>query len=190
MDIVTRVRGLLLDPRAEWLAIDAEPSSVDSLYRDYLVFLAGVPALAGFIGMSLVGHALPVIGTYRVPLFSGIVWALLTFGLSLGGVYVLALIVDRLAPGFGGTPNFINAFKLSGYSATAAWLAGIFSIIPALGVLGLLGLYSLYLFYTGLPVLMRAPRERVFVYAVATILAGILVNVAVLIIVSVLTGWL
>jgi hypothetical protein len=39
------------------------------------------------------------------------------------------------------------AMKLAVYSPTAAWLAGVFAILPPLAILGILGLYSLYIFW-------------------------------------------
>ena len=55
--------------------------------------------------------------------------------------------------------NFLSALKLSVYSFTPVWLAGIFLLIPGLRFLTILGLYGVYLLWSGLPALMRAPRE-------------------------------
>jgi hypothetical protein len=96
-----------------------------------------------------------------------------TYLLTLGGVFVLALIIDALAPSFGGTQNQVQALKVSAYSSTASWVAGIFGLVPALGILGILGLYSLYLLYLGLPVLMKAPAEKAMGYTVVVIIAAI-----------------
>src|SRR3546814_17909838 len=50
---------------------------------------------------------------------------------------------------------------VAAYSATAAWVAGVFQIVPSLGWIGaILGLYSLYLLYLGLPILMKAPAAN------------------------------
>jgi Yip1 domain len=180
MDIVARVKAILLTPNTEWPAIRAEQSSVESIYRDYLVYIAAVPAIAGLIG-ALVGHA---------SIVAALVLAVLTFVLGLVGVYVLALIIDKLAPNFGGTPNFLNAFKLSGYSTTALWLAGIFAIIPSLKVLSIVGVYSLYLLYIGLPELMRAPQDKAMTYTVVVILAAVVLYIVVAALVALLIGGL
>jgi len=44
---------------------------------------------------------------------------------------VVALIVDTLAPSFGGERNRVQALKAVAYSSTAYWVASIISIIPA-----------------------------------------------------------
>jgi hypothetical protein len=99
--------------------------------------------------------------------------------LTLVVVYVLVLIIDALAPSFDGTKSQIQALNVAAYSATAGWLAGIFAVIPWLGILGILGLYSLYLLYLGLPVLMKAPKERALGYTVVVIAAAVVLMVIV-----------
>jgi hypothetical protein len=111
--------------------------------------------------------------TYRPPVGTVLSSALVTYLLTLGGVYVLALIIDALAPNFGGTQNQGQALKVAAYSSTASWVAGIFGLVPILGWLGILGLYSLYLLYLGLPVLMKAPEEKAMGYTGVVIIAAI-----------------
>jgi hypothetical protein len=94
-------------------------------------------------------------------------------------VYVIALLIDVLAPSFGAQKNFPNALKLSVYSHTPAWLAGIFLIVPGLGFLRSLGLYGLYLLWLGLPPLMRAPRDKALLYAGAVVLCAVLLVVVI-----------
>jgi hypothetical protein len=106
--------------------------------------------------------------------------------LSLASVYVLGFAIDKLAPTFDGTPNFMAAFRLAAYSVTAAWLAGIFSIVPRIAILGIAGLYGIYVFYLGLPVLMKAPAQKVVAYAVAVVLCAIAVNILIIALVGML----
>lgn len=173
MNLVDRAKNILLQPKSEWQAISAEPHTVQGLYTGYVMILAAIPAIATFIGYSLIGVS-SFMGTYRWPITSGIAHMILQYVLSLGWVYVLALIIDALAPNFGGEKNFIQALKVSAFSPTAMWLAGIFSIIPLLGILGILGLYSLYLLYTGLPVLMKTPPEKAIGFTVVVIVVSII----------------
>ena len=179
MDIVARVKAILMTPQTEWPVIAAEPSSVESIYREYVIYLAAIPVIAGFIGTSLIGISIPIIGTVRVGLFSGLIGGVVTYALQLAAVYVMALIIDYLAPQFGGQKNPLNAFKLAAFSMTALWLAGIFAIIPMLVVLGIVGLYSLYLFYVGLPVLMKSPQDKSLMYTGAVLVAGIVIGLVV-----------
>jgi len=180
MDIVARVKAILLTPDTEWPVIAAEPSSVEDIYRNYLVYIAAVPAVAGLIGSLISGRSI----------IASLLAAILGFVLGLVGVYVLALIIDKLAPNFDGKSNFLSAFKLSAYSATAGWLAGIFAIIPALHLLSIVGLYSLYLLYTGLPVLMKSPKEKAMTYTIVIIVAAVVLYLIIGALVGLLIGGL
>jgi hypothetical protein len=178
MNLVDRAKNIILTPKTEWGVIDGESHTVQDLYTGYVMILAAIPPICTFIGFSLLGMGL--FGTvYRVPITSGIVQLILSYVLSLGSVYVLALIIDALAANFGGQKNFLQAFKVAAFAPTASWLAGIFSIIPVLSILGLVGLYSIYLLYTGLPRLMKAPEDKAVPYTVIVIIVAIVLAIIV-----------
>jgi Yip1 domain len=173
MNLVQRVKGILLSPRTEWPIIDTEPTTPAELYRSYVIPLAAIGPIAQIIGYSVFGITVPFVGTYRVPIGSAITTGLVAYILSLAATYVLALIIDALAPTFNAQRSQIQALKVAAYSSTAAWVAGIFALIPGLRLLAILGLYSLYLLYLGLPVVMKAPREKTMGYTAVVVLAAI-----------------
>ena len=175
MSLVDRAKAILLTPQKEWPVIEAESTSPASLYTGYIVPLAAVPAVSSLIGLTVFGISL--LGTsFRVPIGDALPRVAVQYVLTLVGVFIMALIVDALAPTFGGTKSQIQALKLMAYASTASWVAGIFMIIPALGILALVGgLYSLYLLYIGLPVMMKAPPDKALGYTVAAIVAAIVV---------------
>lgn len=169
--LVDRAKNIILKPKEEWPVIDAEPATIGEIYRNYVLILAAIPALAGLIGSVTFGYSALGI-TYRPSITAALGTAVAQYVMALIGTFVLALIIEALAPTFGGVKDRAQAFKIAAYSSTAAWLAGIFAIIPALGWLGILGLYSLYLLYLGLPLLMKAPAEKAMSYTVVTIVAA------------------
>jgi hypothetical protein len=173
MALVDRVKNILLTPRTEWEVIDAEPTTVADLYKGYILPLAAIGPVAQAIGFSVFGMPVPFLGTYRTPVATAVTQAVVTYVLTLVAVFVLALIIDALAPTFNGTPNRIQALKVAAYSYTASWVAGIFMLIPGLSLLSILGLYSLYLLYLGLPILMKAPKEKALAYTAVVVIAGI-----------------
>lgn len=175
MNLIERAKKILLQPAEEWAVIDKEPGTTADLYTSYIIPLAAIGPIASIIGYSIIGVHLPMGGSYRVSLISGIGHAVITFVLALVGIYVLALIIDALAPTFLGAKNEFQALKVAAYSSTAAWLAGVFSLIPALAFLQILGLYSVYLLYLGLPSLMKAPQEKALPYAAVVIIAAIVI---------------
>jgi len=177
--LVGRVQAILLRPKTEWDVIDTEPATVQGLYTGYACILAAIPAIAGFIGMQVFGVGAFGI-TYRPPLIGSLVQAVIGYVLSLVMVFILALVIDGLAPSFGSQKDRLQALKLAVYSSTAGWIAGIFTIIPMLGILAALGgLYGLYILYLGLPKLMKTPQDKVIGYFVVSILVAIVLFVVV-----------
>jgi uncharacterized membrane protein len=179
MTLVDRVKRILLQPKQEWEVISGETATTADLYKNYVIPLAAIGPVASIIGMSIFGIGMPFGPAFRVPMITAVFSAVVHYVLALVGVYVLALIVDFLAPTFTGEKNFGQSLKLAVYSSTAAWIAGVFVIIPALGFLGILGLYSLYLLYEGIPALMKAPREKALLYTVAAAVAAIVIFVVI-----------
>lgn len=188
MNLVERVQAILFKPKETWPVIEAEAGDIPSVYRNYLVYLAAIPAVAGFVGTSLVGMGAFGVGM-RVPIVTGLVNSVVGFVLSLAMVYVLALIADALAPTFKGQKNRLSAFKLVAYGSTSALVGGIFSLLPSLSMLGLLAaLYSIYLFYTGVPVLMKVPSEKAVGYTAVLIVCGLVASLIVGAVAAIFTG--
>lgn len=173
MNLIQRVQDILMKPKETWPEIAAEGGDAASIYRHYLVFLAAIPALAGFVGMSLTGFggAAPNV---RIPLANGFMQMIVSYALTLAMVFVLALIVDALAPTFGGTRSRINALKVVAYGSTASLLGGIVGLMPGFAILGVVAsLYTLYLIFTGLPVLMKCPPDKAVAYTAVVTVCGI-----------------
>ena len=175
MNLVERVKGILLNPNQEWQTISGETSGIAEIYKSYIFILAAIGPVASIIGMSIVGISLPFVGSFRIPITTAVASAIVHYVLTLAGVYVLAVIIDALAPTFLGEKNMNQAFKVAAYSSTPGWLVGIFTIIPALSILGILGLYGLYLLYLGLPVLMKSSKEKSTGYTVAVVVAALVI---------------
>lgn len=183
--ITDRVKNILTKPAAEWDRIEAEKTTIPDLYKNYAALLAVLPPVALFIKTSIYGYGSGIGGmTLRTPIGYGIGVAISSYIIGLIAIGALAVIVDFLAPKFGGQANQINAFKLSVYSMTAAWLAGACLVIPVVGgLLSLAGLYSLYLFYLGVPKLMKCPQSNAAIFTVV----ALVVNAIVMMIITAIT---
>ncbi len=159
MNLITRVKNILLEPKAEWPRIAAEAATPQSIYLSYVLILAAIGPLALLIHMSIVA-------------------AIVKYVISLAVTLLMALIVDALATTFGGEKNFVQSLKLVAYSYTAAWIGAIFLLIPVLGgVIALLaGLYTLYTFYLGVPVLKKCPQDKAIGYTIVVVICAILLG--------------
>lgn len=175
MNLVDRAKNILITPKTEWEVIKNEQTTTADLFTKYVMILALIPVLATFIGQSLIGVSLGPFGSYKIPVSNGLIYAVVYYILSIVGVYLVAFIIDALAPSFGSTKNMDASLKVAVYSYTAAWLAGIFGIIPILGILGILGLYSLYLMYLGLKIVKDTPQDKLVGYLVVVIIIAIVI---------------
>jgi hypothetical protein len=189
VDLQARVVNILTKPKDEWSIIAAERTDVPTLYQGYIAILAAIPPAASFIGLSIVGVSLPLIGHYRYGFAHGIAMAVVQYVLALAGVYVAAMVIDKLAPNFQSESNQIQALKLVAYASTATWLAGILNLIPTLSPLGILaGLYGIYLFYLGVTPTMKTPPDKVVPYMVVSAIVVIVVAFLVGTITAAITG--
>lgn len=180
-----RAIKILTTPKTEWPVIAAESTDVATLYKSYIMPLAAIPAVASFIGATMIG--LPILGRTAMP--AAFVTMILTYAASLASVYICALIIDKLAPSFESTSNFIQALKLVAYASTASYVAGVVNLVPMLGLLALLAmLYGIYLFYLGLPVLMKTPDAKVVPYMIVSAVVIIVVSVFLMFLVGTLAG--
>lgn len=182
-----RVKNMIVSPKTEWPRVDAEPSTIGGIYTGYVLILAAIGPICSLIGQQVFGISL-FVAHYKPPIAYSVTMAVITYVLSLVSIYVLALIIDALAPSFGGTKNQLSAFKTAAYSWTAAWVAGIFGIIPQLAILGILGLYSLYVLFLGLPVLMKAPQDKAVGYTAVVVVCAIVLYFVVGIVVAALVS--
>ncbi|WP_457329289.1 Yip1 family protein [Rhizobacter sp. P5_C2] len=168
MNLIQRVQDILLKPKQTWPAIDAEPATQASIYKGYVLILAAIPPVASFLGLIF------IVG----PGFWGLSTLVLGYVLALVNVFVLTLIVDALAPSFGGTKGQVSALKLVAYASTAGWVGGVFHLVPGLWILGIIAsLYGIYLIYLGLPVLMKCPQDKAGAYTAVVIVCAIVIYI-------------
>lgn len=175
MDIISRVKNILITPKPEWQTIEAENTPHVKVFTSYVVPLALIPAIAAFIGYTLIGYS--VLGVHVGGTISwGLRQAINQYILMLGGTYLTAFVINVLAEGFGATKNLDKAYSLVAYAYTPMFIGGIFSIWPAISWIGsLISLYSLYLLYIGLQPMMKQPAEKTVTYYIVSLLVMIVV---------------
>lgn len=169
MNLVDRAKNIILTPQTEWQVIAGEEPNVGQIMTGYVIPLALIPAVASIIGWGVVGRG---VTSFNYGIASGIV----AFGVAILSVYLVALVIDALAPNFGSQKNLGRAVQLVAYSSTPGWVAGILNIVPFIGWLAMLAsLYGLYVMYLGLPHMMKTPQDKVVVYLIVGIVAVVVV---------------
>ncbi len=184
MNIIDRVKNILITPQKEWDVINGEQPNTPGIITGYVLPLAGAAAVAAFIGYGLIG----VNFGFGIRL-KGMDWGLyqgLTVLLgALLSVFVSAFIIDALAPSFGSEKNMGKSVQLVAYSWTPAWIGGLLTILPSLAIIGsLAGLYGLYLLYLGLPKLKNTPQDKQVSYYVVSLIVMIVVFILIGLVVS------
>jgi hypothetical protein len=163
VNLIDRVKNILLNPKAEWPKIAGESATVQSLYVGYIVILAAIGPIAMLVTFGALGGGL------------GVSSAIFAYIHSLIVVAILALIVDVLAPSFGGGRDFVASLKLVAYSFTAVWVAQIALLIPFAGwLVVLIGLiYGFYLFLLGVPVMKKSSADKAVPFTIVVVVSAI-----------------
>ncbi len=175
MNLIDRVKNILVTPKTEWEVIDKEPPNTQNILVSYVLPLVAIGAIAAFIGWTVIGKS--YFGYKFTDSGWGIRYAIIALVGGIAGVFLLAAVIDGLAPNFKSEKNFGKSFQLAAYSSTPGWVAGIFNIMPSLALLaGLIGLYGLYLLYLGLPVMKKTPKEQQTGYFIAGLVTMIVAS--------------
>lgn len=179
MELVERVRNIILTPATEWAVIERESTPPLRVLFGYVLPLAVLGAIATIIGERMMMATLD--DEVEIALASTLVRAIAGVIVAVAGWAITALLIDALAPSFAGTKSLMQAFKLAGYAFTPALVAELARIIPFIGgLIGLAGLiYAIYLLYLGIPPLMKSPRDRAVPYT-AVVMIGAFVGVWIL----------
>ena len=162
--LIERAKAIVLSPKTEWEKISVETTDTKSLFLNYAIILAAIPAIAGFLG------------TVRFSFGVAIGTAVVGYVLGLVALFVIGIIINALAGTFGATSNADQAMKVAVYSSTPGWLAGVFNIIPIAGSLIALigGLYGVYLLYLGLSPLMKNTEDKSVGYTALIVVCWVL----------------
>lgn len=178
MNLIERAKNILIQPQKEWDAVNSEQPDIAGILMGYVLPLAGLAAVASFIGYGVIGF------NYGFMKLSGTSWglyyAVTVLVSAFAGVLVSAFVIDALAPSFGSEKNLGRSVQLVAYSYTASWVGGLLSVLPVLAIVGsLAGIYGLYILYLGFPKLKKTPADKHVSYFIVSIITIIVVYVVI-----------
>jgi Yip1 domain len=158
MNLIERVKNILITPKTEWTVIEGETATPQSLLMGYVLPLAVVAA----IGPLLTG--LLFAGMWGFKYF--MITAIIAFISQMVAYYISVIVIDMLAPSFGSEKNLGKSAQLVAYSATPGFVGGLLSFIPVLGLLISIAawVYGVYLMYLGIGPLKKTPEDKKVVY--------------------------
>ena len=183
--VLNHVWGLFAHPTEEWKDIRGERCSVTKCYCSHVLFLAAIPAVAGFIGTSMVGWQVGQHEVNRLTTESALSIAALFYIGMLVAVFAVGKTIHWMGQTYGTVQPLPQCIALAAYTATPLFLIGIMLLYPILWLNLIIGLpalaYTVYLLYIGLPIMMDIPSEKGFLFASAVLAVGLIMLVAVMI---------
>jgi hypothetical protein len=158
--IIKRVINLITKTKEEWDAIQGESLTIKDIYLKFAIILYAVPSVALLIGMIIQG----------APIMMALMMAIFLYVITIGVLFLIGVIIDVLAPQFGGTKDMVSSQKLAVFSLVPYAVAGALFILPiGFGGFGfgggmfylvlLVSLYSFYLMFLGAPKLKNISQQ-------------------------------
>ena len=173
-----RIKDIYLSPVTFWDETKSEQKSETDLIKGFFIFIAAVPAVAGFLGMLFMGDNL----------FRALIWAVLLFGCSLVGVFLFSKVVLFLGKSFGAENNELEFITLAVYSFTPILLAGVFFIIPPIYWLTIVGLYGFYFFWIGFQKIVVCNEEEKFNFSFISLIVFIILTMLIYLLPALFSG--
>jgi hypothetical protein len=190
--LLSHVWGLLSHPEQEWKTIRKEHCTVTRCYCSHVLILAAIPAIAGYIGTTMVGWQVTGREVHKLTPDSALQIAILFYFTMLVGVFSIGALIHWMGKTYGSKQPLPQCIALAAYTATPLFLIGIMMLYPKLWLNMVIGLpalaYTVYLLYVGVPVMMGIPKERGFLFASAVLAVGLVMLVAVLVTSVILWG--
>ena len=164
MNIIERVKNILLTPKTEWEVVNSETATPQSLLISYVLPLAIVAAAGSLL------KGLLFAGTFGLKYF--IITAAIAFIASVISYYITVIIVDMLAPSFASEKDMGKSAQLVAYSGTPSYVGALLSFIPVIGWLIALAAwaYGIYLMYLGIGPLKKTPEDKKVGYMIVAFL--------------------
>jgi hypothetical protein len=189
MNIIDRVKNIIVTPKTEWEKINAEEQTLTVVITSYVLPLTLVGAAAAFIGYGLIGVNTGFLGIRIKGIDWGLYMAINKFITGILAVIISTYVVDMLAPSFGSEKNLNKSGQLVAYAYTPAMIGAFLNILPMLSIIGgLFGLYGIYLWYLGLGPMKKTPEDKKVVYLVVSIIVIIVVSIVIELIMGLILG--
>ena len=178
--MIGKMFGIIFQPTSTWQTIAEMPESTLRRYLAYPAILALLPAIAWYFGTTEAGWM--VMG-HEVQLSddsAANIW-LLFYLTELVVIGVIGYSIHWMATTYGAESSTSRGIVIASFCATPLFLFGLFGFAPQMWIDFLVGLaalsYAVFLLYSGIPIVMKIPTERGFLFASAVIAIGMVMIV-------------
>lgn len=174
--ILNHLWGIYAHPKEEWQTIEQRHESV-SFSLSHILIVALIPAIMSYFSAVHLGWSIGVGDRVFLTANEGLIMASAIYSGLVVGVFALAYMIHWMSKTFDSEPTYTQALEIASYTATPMFMVAFAAFYPELWFIitvGLVGMsYSVYLLYTGVPIVMKIPEEKGFVYASSVVTVGL-----------------
>jgi hypothetical protein len=166
--------GILTKPSSEWNRLAELSENSRAIMLLYPMLWAILPAVAWYFGTTQVGWTVGS-GDSVIKLTEGSakLISFLFYGGMVTCVAAIGYFIHWMSETYGAESSLTKGIMIASICATPLFIAGAVGFYPILWLDMLVGVFAIswstYLLFTGIPVVMRIPETRGFLFASAVI---------------------
>ena len=165
--------GLMIQPRQTWTRLSEKmPASLPAALV-YPLILAALPAVAWYFGTTRKGWAIGSSDLVKLTTDSALTIVILFYAAMVAAVIGVGVMLHWMSRTYGAQSTVAKGIAIAGFTATPLFIAGVLGFHPSFLIDLMVGLgaacYAVYLLYIGIPIVMRIPEERGFLFASAVL---------------------
>lgn len=178
---------LLISPKATWQRLaNLDPAQL-SICLIYPLIMAILPSVAWYYGTSQIGWTVGISeSVIRLTEQSAFEIAILFYLVMVSSVAIIGYFIHWMSETYGADSTLTKGIVIAGYTCTPLFVAGLVGFYPILWLDLLIGVATLawatYLLYLGIPIVMKIPSERGFLFSSAIIAIAMVIFVGILVV--------
>ncbi len=177
--------GLLVQPSLQWKRVaDLAPASMRNMAL-FPFIMAILPAAAWYFGTTRVGWTVGDGSAIRLTEDSALVLIILFYTAMVGSVAVIGYAIHWMSQTYGADSSLAKGLVIAGFTATPLFITGAVGFYPVLWLDMLIGVvavcWSVYLMYLGIPIVMKIPEERGFLFSSAVLAICLVILVCIIV---------
>ena len=165
--------GLMVQPGVQWKRVAELPDATMKTMVLYPALMALIPSAAWYYGTTSVGWTVGDGDPIKLTTDSALAIILLFYFAMVAAVGVIGYFIHWMAHTYGADSNLAKGIVIAGFTATPLFIAGAVGFYPVLWLDMLIGVvavcWAVDLIYLGIPIVMRIPEERGFLFSSAVI---------------------
>ena len=177
--------GLLVQPSEQWKKVADLPAPSLRNMALFPFIMAILPAAAWYFGTTNIGWTVGDGSAIRLTKDSALVLILLFYTAMVGSIAVIGYFIHWMSHTYGADSSMAKGLVIAGFTATPLFITGAVGFYPVLWLDMLIGVvavcWSVYLMYLGIPIVMKIPEERGFLFSSAVLAICLVILVCIIV---------